>query len=251
MVFDKTGTLTVGRPTVTASKVFGPHRLEDVLALASAAEAHSEHPLGTAILAYARHVSQSHSTLVASSSSDVTDTSWLQRADEFEAVPGQGVRAKVEGQEILVGNRRMMHSHGVHVPLGAEEALQNGEQRARTGVLVAVNRELAAVLAISDPLKAEAPAVVAALKRMGIRSVMMTGDNADTARVVAEEVRPPGGADSQRGRFCWWQEGVAQRCVLLERKAQCLLMLKKELMRVGRAFFTSDRASCACRQVCY
>jgi Cu+-exporting ATPase len=192
VVFDKTGTLTVGRPTVTASKVFAPHRLEDVLALAAAAEAHSEHPLGTAILADARHVSQSHSTMVASSSSDVTDTSWLQRADEFEAVPGQGVRAKVAGQEILVGNRRMMQSHGVHVPLGAEEALQSGEQRARTGVMVAVNRELAAVLAISDPLKAEAPAVVQALKRMGIRSVMMTGDNADTARVVAEEVRPPG-----------------------------------------------------------
>jgi hypothetical protein len=88
VVFDKTGTLTVGRPTVTASKVFAPHRLEDVLALAAAAEAHSEHPLGTAILDYARHVSQSHPNVSASSSSDVTDTSWLQRADEFEAVPG-------------------------------------------------------------------------------------------------------------------------------------------------------------------
>jgi P-type E1-E2 ATPase len=103
----------------------------------------------------------------------------------------------VAGKEVLVGNRRMMHSHGVHMTLGAEEVLQAGEQRARTGVMVAVNRELAAVLAISDPLKAEAPAVVQALKKMGIRSVMMTGDNANTARVVAEEVRPTGRVDGQ------------------------------------------------------
>lgn len=189
VVFDKTGTLTVGRPTVTASREFGLHRLADVLPLAAAVEAHSEHPLATAILAHARYTAGGPALPPApSASSGVTDTSWVQRVDEFEAVAGQGVRGRVAGHEVLVGNRRLMDARGVRVGLGAEEFLAAGELAARTGLLVAVDGQLAAGLAVSDPVKPEAAAVVAALRNMGIRSVMMTGDNWSTARGIAHEV---------------------------------------------------------------
>eukprot|EP00897_Mesotaenium_endlicherianum_P009897 jgi/Mesen1/8936/ME000552S08448 len=221
VVFDKTGTLTRGRPMVTNAKTFSgssgaASRMEqaEFLGLVAAAEANSEHPLGRAIVDYARHyfVFAGHQeddtaaaaavAAAASGSGDAgavgqgqqgsskagEDMSWLQEAAHFEAVAGHGVRCTVDGKQVLVGNRKLMEDNAVEIPKHVEAYLEHAEERARTGVIAAVDGQLAGVVVISDPLKAEAAVVVEGLQAMGIRCVMLTGDNRRTAKAVAKEV---------------------------------------------------------------
>eukprot|EP00271_Cylindrocystis_brebissonii_P007903 TRINITY_DN21809_c0_g1_i1.p1 TRINITY_DN21809_c0_g1~~TRINITY_DN21809_c0_g1_i1.p1 ORF type:complete len:1089 (-),score=224.28 TRINITY_DN21809_c0_g1_i1:538-3804(-) len=198
-----------------------------LLRLAASAEASSEHPLARAVVDYARHcllfneekaggaagaagspendvkggegLGSTKLAEVARSVSrrwsqrerragEADDTSWMETASEFEAIPGLGIRCRVAGRLVQIGNRKLMASEGVPVPPEAEQQLQAVEERARTGVLLALDGELSAVFAISDPLKVEAALVVRGLQQMGIRCVMITGDNARTARAVAREV---------------------------------------------------------------
>jgi P-type Cu+ transporter len=167
VVFDKTGTLTIGRPSVTDVVAVPPATEDEVLALAAAAEQGSEHPLGAAIVARAKERGVG-----------------LPPITEFTTVPGQGIDAMAADGRVLLGNRALMDARGIDV---AALARHTGTLAAegKTAIYLALGGRALGVLAAADVLKPEAPAVVAALRRRGLRVAMLTGDNRVTADAVA------------------------------------------------------------------
>jgi Cu+-exporting ATPase len=170
IVFDKTGTLTVGRPEVTKIVSLSPdHREKDVLRIAAAIEKGSEHPIGEAI------VSKAEDAKIP-----------LPETREFEAISGKGVKAVVEGSEAVLGNRVMLSELGLISPQ-IDERMKALEATGSTVVGVAVSREVIGLVAVSDTLKSNAREAVEELRSMGIKSIMLTGDNAVTAEAIASQ----------------------------------------------------------------
>ena len=169
VVFDKTGTLTKGKPSVTDVVALGLPEA-DVLRLAASAETGSEHPLGEAIVreAQARNLA-------------------LSSPAEFEAIAGHGIRARVDGRAVLLGNRRLMDSAGLALG-AADAAVTQLQEHGKTAMILAVDGKVAGVVAVADTPKDTAKAAVAALRRMGIHVVMITGDNARTAKAIAGQL---------------------------------------------------------------
>src|SRR5881296_1210757 len=170
VVFDKTGTLTKGRPSVTDVVRVGAISDEEVLRLAASVEKGSEHPLGQAIVraATARGLS-------------------LEDPKDFEAIPGQGVRAVIGDRHILLGNRTLMANARIPVH-GTESVLQVMEEVGKTAMILAVDGTMEGVIAVADTLKEHSVEAVRALKAMGIEVVMLTGDNRRTAEAIARQV---------------------------------------------------------------
>src|SRR5439155_6254740 len=169
-VFDKTGTLTMGRPSVTDVVPVGAISDEDILRLAASAEKGSEHPLGGAIVS-------------AATAQSLT----LGHPNDFEAIPGQGVRAVIDGRRVLLGNRMLMASASIPLP-AAESILHTMEDAGKTAMILAVDGKVEGVLAVADTLKEHSVEAVRALKAMGIEVVMLTGDNRRTAEAIARQV---------------------------------------------------------------
>jgi Cu+-exporting ATPase len=170
LVVDKTGTLTEGNPRVVSVRTAANHAEDDVLRFAASLERASQHPLGTAIVRAALERG-------------------LRLADpqEFDAPDGKGVTGKVDGHRLVIGNVQIMDAAGVGVgPLAAEA--DRVRQEGATAIFVAIDGKASGVVAIADPIKATTPSAIAALKRSGIRIVMLTGDNATTARAVASRL---------------------------------------------------------------
>ena len=170
IILDKTGTITKGAPALTDVFPAAGIDEDELLATVAAVERASEHPLATAIVAGAAerglHLP------------DVTD---------FDSVTGQGVRAKVNGQVVLVGNRRLLEAFAVSVePLQASHDWLASQ--GKTPMLVAVNGRPAGVIGVADTIKEGSAAAVAALERRGIEVIMMTGDNRATAAAIATQV---------------------------------------------------------------
>ncbi|RPF28247.1 Cu+-exporting ATPase [Georgenia muralis] len=170
VVLDKTGTITKGAPALTdvlPAEGFAP---DELLALVAAVEASSEHPLATAIVTGAR-----------SRGLSVPETA------AFDSITGQGVRALVDGREVLVGNTRLLSAAGIEpAPLTAD--LRRLAADGKTPMLVAVDGKAAGVIGVADTVKEGSAAAVAALQKRGIEVVMMTGDNRDTAAAIARQV---------------------------------------------------------------
>jgi Cu+-exporting ATPase len=169
VVLDKTGTITKGRPTVTdiviSNSVVTNSQL---LQLAASAEKASEHPLGEAIVAAATERGLS-----------------LEAVDGFNAVAGQGIIAHVGSREILIGNMRMMSERNLSVNgLGDEAARLQGE--AKTPMLVAINGEVAGLIAVADSIKDGSVEAIQELHRLGLEVVMLTGDNQKTAEAIGK-----------------------------------------------------------------
>jgi Cu+-exporting ATPase len=167
LVFDKTGTLTEGKPAlVTVESVSGTDLAW--LSLVAGLEQGSEHPLASAIVQGAR-----------------TRGLDVPKADTFESLTGLGVRGRVGGRLVVIGNRTLMTQERVDVsPLDARAtALQ---LQAQTVMFVAVEGVLAGLIGVADPLKAGTPEAITTLKKDGLRLVMLTGDNATTAQAVAK-----------------------------------------------------------------
>ncbi|KAK3432528.1 hypothetical protein EUGRSUZ_D00027 [Eucalyptus grandis] len=191
VIFDKTGTLTQGKATVTTAKVFNEMDRGQFLNLVASAEASSEHPLGKAIVEYARHFhffDDPSETDDALNSKESMNSGWLQDVTEFSALPGRGIQCFIEGKRVLVGNRKLLVESGIAIPTHVDNFVVELEESARTGILVAYGDALIGVLGVADPLKREAAVVVEGLKKMGVSPVMVTGDNWRTARAVAKEV---------------------------------------------------------------
>ena len=169
IVFDKTGTLTKGEPSVTDLLSLNNYRDAQLLELAGSLESGSEHPLAQAIIkeAKARNIS-------------------LQNPIQFEAVSGMGVKANVSGKHILFGNRKLMLKFGI--PIDVEQQMAELESQGKTVMIVAVEKEIAGLIAVADTLKESSAAAIRSLKKLGIETVMLTGDNEKTARAVAQNV---------------------------------------------------------------
>jgi Cu+-exporting ATPase len=168
IVLDKTGTLTEGKPQVT-DVVRLPDAPDEsrLLALVGAAEAGSEHPLGEAIVRYARVHGQLE----------------VPRASDFEARPGAGVRAQVSGHTVLVGRAEYLGLDTTALTMRADALAAQG----KTVVYIALDGRLAGLLAISDTLKTGSAAAVAGLGRLGLEVIMLTGDNALAAGAIAQQ----------------------------------------------------------------
>jgi Cu2+-exporting ATPase len=170
VVLDKTGTLTRGEPEVVALVTADGIGEEEVLRVAAAVEAESEHPLAEAVVSAAR-------------ARGVEPP----RADAFEAVPGHGAIASVEGRRVAIGNARLLEREGVRLDGLAPRAAELAGE-GRTTVQVAIDGRVAAVIAIADAPRETAAAAVHALRELGVRPVMLSGDAHATAMRVAAEI---------------------------------------------------------------
>ncbi|CAL5442489.1 unnamed protein product [Camellia sinensis] len=176
IVFDKTGTLTIGKPVVVNTLLLKNMVLREFYDLVAATEKNSEHPLAKAIVEYAKKFREDEENHV-----------WVE-AQDFESITGHGVKAIVQNKKIVLGNKSLMLDENIVIPVNAEEMLAEIEGLAQTGILVAIDREVVGVIAISDPLKPGASEVISILKSMKIKSIMVTGDNWGTANSIAKEV---------------------------------------------------------------
>ena len=182
MAFDKTGTLTVGNPTVVDHRIFADGMSEAYfLGVVAAAESQSEHPIARAITGFAR------SRLAGGGGEGDDGRVRLPGVDAVEIVPGEGLRCRVGGKEVAMGNAKLLEEAEIDVPKDIAAYVGQVQRDARTCVLVAINREVAGSLAITDPIRPEAAGVIAALSRMGVHSHLVTGDNWQTARAIAAE----------------------------------------------------------------
>ena len=173
IVLDKTGTLTTGRPAVTDFVTTGTGSDSDLLRLAASVEQGSEHPLGEAIRNAARQRKLS-----------------VEESHEFEALPGQGVRAKKAGRTVLLGNRRLVGSQAVLTDdLNAKAARLEAD--GKTVLFVAVDDQVEGLIGVADTLKPDAVRAVADLKSLDLTVILLTGDNARTAVAVAEHADIP------------------------------------------------------------
>jgi cation-transporting ATPase V/Cu+-exporting ATPase len=175
VVFDKTGTLTTGLMSLTdvvPAEGSGVGETE-LLALAAAAEAGSEHPVGRAVVAGARHLRVVFA---------------VSGVDRFEAVAGQGVRAEVEGTTVVVGHRRFVAASGMSVAADVDAAADRLEAQGRTVVVAGWDGRARGVLAVADTLRDGARDAVAGLVAMGVEVAMVTGDNARTAAAIASRL---------------------------------------------------------------
>jgi Cu+-exporting ATPase len=170
LVVDKTGTLTEGRPAVTQVVAANGYTEAEILRLAAAVERASEHPLGLAIVeaAKARAIE-------------------VPQATDFDSPTGRGALGTVEGQRIVLGNATFLADEGVDVSAvsaAAEDLRDNGA----TVIFMGLDGKVAGAIAIADPIKATTPEALVALRRDGIRVVMLTGDNRTTAQAVATKL---------------------------------------------------------------
>ena len=171
VAFDKTGTLTCGTPQVVAADSVSPKWDKDkIYRLAASAEQLSEHPLGKAIVDCCRK-----------------SGAQLSAADDFSIIPGRGVRAKVEGREVLAGNAELLREHGVEI--GAVPSAEAHIQQGCTVTYVAIDGAFAGFLALSDTLRRESAATITALSGLDVQPVLLTGDHENAAQAIAGRLR--------------------------------------------------------------
>lgn len=170
VVLDKTGTLTEGEPQVTDVLVNGTMTEDELLRLAASAEKGSEHPLGEAIVRAGEEKGLE-----------------LLGASAFKAIPGHGILTEINGQTVLLGNKKMMVEN--QIPLaGMEETSDRLAGEGKTPMYIAIDGQLAGMIAVADTLKSSSKQAVAKLHQMGLEVVMMTGDNRRTAEAIAKQV---------------------------------------------------------------
>lgn len=165
LVFDKTGTLTEGKPVVT--DIIGDEA--EVLGLAASLEEASQHPLAQAIVKRASEAELE-----------------LHTVENFQAMHGKGVSGQINGKQVLLGNAKMLD--GMDISSAYQEKLEELEKEAKTVVYLAVDNEIKGLLALQDIPKENAKLAISQLKKRGLRTVMLTGDNAGVARAIADQI---------------------------------------------------------------
>ncbi|MCM3576102.1 heavy metal translocating P-type ATPase [Mesobacillus subterraneus] len=170
VVLDKTGTITKGEPDVTDIITFGEYSENELLQLAASAEKGSEHPLGEAIINGAK-------------GKDLQ----LQDAQNFNAIPGHGIQVDINDQKVFIGNKKLMHKNSIVIDT-ALNRMEKLEGEGKTAMLIAVNDNLAGIIAVADTVKETSAKAIKHLKNMGIEVIMITGDNKLTAEAIANQV---------------------------------------------------------------
>lgn len=176
IVFDKTGTLTNGQPVLTDIVTWQTGK-DELLAEIAALENLSEHALAEAIVKAAKAAKLE-----------------LPRATDFEAVSGRGVKGKVDGRAVVVGNRKMFEAEGIKLSSERESELERLEKEGKTAILAGIDGIPAGVVAVADTIRSTAPAAVQELKDLGLKVLMITGDNRRVAEAIAKQagIEPSG-----------------------------------------------------------
>ena len=170
VVFDKTGTITKGKPVLTDLIAYGNYNENELLKIAASVENDSEHPLAEAIVNEAKE-------------KDIE----LKPYEKFRAMPGYGIRAKFEGKEVQIGNRKLMENRKIDVKISQKDydILSN---EGKTPMYISIDNELAGLVAVADVIKETSKEAIEKLKKMGIKTIMLTGDNEKTAKFIAKQV---------------------------------------------------------------
>nr|HNX64795.1 heavy metal translocating P-type ATPase [Oscillospiraceae bacterium] len=169
VVFDKTGTLTEGKPEVTNIVTYGTFSQDELISLAAAAEKGSEHPLGEAIVNFAQKKNIP-----------------LKNVQEFKALTGHGIRAVIDEKELYLGNLKLMKGKDYELN-GFELQGDKLSEEGKTPIFAAYNGVIIGIIAVADTLKSESADAVKNLKKIGIKTVMLTGDNTRTAEAIARQ----------------------------------------------------------------
>lgn len=173
IVLDKTGTITVGKPSLTDLLPLGDLNRPDLLRLIASAEQHSEHPLAQAILEAAEKEGLD-----------------LLPVSQFEAMVGRGLSAQVEDKQLLIGNERLMKEKNIDRSAFQEQLLELS-QEGKTAMFVAIDGQLAGILAVADEMKSSSLKAVQELQSMGLEVIMLTGDREETAKAIAQKAGIP------------------------------------------------------------
>ncbi|MBU1118826.1 cadmium-translocating P-type ATPase [Patescibacteria group bacterium] len=171
IVFDKTGTLTKGKPSVTDIMSLNSVNENDVLLIAASLEKKSEHPLAAAI------ISEAEKEKIA-----------LKGVSDFNAIVGKGIYGTIDNKQILVGTRRLMKNYDISVVGKVSDEMSKLENQGKTVVLVSREKDIIGLIAIADEPKNTSKEAISELQNMGIKTVMITGDNTKTARAIAKQV---------------------------------------------------------------
>jgi len=170
IVFDKTGTITEGKPEVTDIVTVNGNERNRLLQIAASAEKGSEHPLGEAIVRGAEN-----------------ENIDLLKVDRFSAIPGHGIEVNIEGQDVLLGNRKLMIDKNIELKELEEESDRLASE-GKTPMYIAIDNKLAGIIAVADVVKESSAKAIQRLHDMGIEVVMITGDNKRTAEAIAKQV---------------------------------------------------------------
>jgi len=170
VVLDKTGTITVGKPAVTDIVGTNGFTHIELLRLAASVEKGSEHPLGEAILETAK-----------AKALELSDP------ESFNAIPGHGVKATIDGSQVTLGNLKLMQDRRIEIDHLGEHATKLADQ-GKTPIFIAVDAKAAGIIAVADPLKDDSVRAVSQLKKLGLEVIMITGDNRRTAEAIAKQV---------------------------------------------------------------
>ncbi|GAA0775269.1 heavy metal translocating P-type ATPase [Clostridium subterminale] len=169
IVFDKTGTITEGKPKVTDIVTNGEAK-EEILVLAASAEKGSEHPLGEAIVKDAEEKGLS-----------------LKAIDKFNAIPGHGIEVEIDRKDILLGNKKLMVEKNINIS-NLDEISDRLASEGKTPMYIAIDGNLAGIIAVADTVKGSSKNAIESLHKMGIKVAMITGDNKRTADAIAKQV---------------------------------------------------------------
>ena len=170
IVFDKTGTITKGKPVLTDLIAYGNYKEDELLKIAASVENDSEHPLAEAIVNEAKGKNIE-----------------IKPYEKFRAMPGYGIRATFEGKEIQIGNKKLMENKKIDVKISQKDynILSN---EGKTPMYISIDNELAGIVAVADVIKETSKEAIEKLKKMGIKTIMLTGDNEKTAEFIAKQV---------------------------------------------------------------
>jgi len=170
VVFDKTGTITKGKPVLTDLIAYGKYNENELLKIAASVENDSEHPLAEAIVNEAKEKNIE-----------------IKPYEKFRAMPGYGIRATFEGKEVQIGNRKLMENRKINVEISQKDydILSN---EGKTPMYISIDNELAGLVAVADVIKETSKEAIEKLKKMGIKTIMLTGDNEKTAKFIAKQV---------------------------------------------------------------
>lgn len=171
IIVDKTGTLTEGRPRLTEIVSAEGFTEEELLRLAGSVEQYSEHPLASAVMTGAKERQIQ-----------------LANVKDFESVTGGGVHGNIDGQQVLVGKRSLLMERGTQGLNALDERAEGLQEEGRTVIYVAVDQQFAGIVAVSDPIKQSTREAVEGLHAMGLKVIMLTGDNQRTAKAVADQL---------------------------------------------------------------
>src|SRR5690625_2995172 len=171
VVLDKTETVTEGEPVLTDTFILDSFEENDVLQLVASAENQSEHPLAQAIVTGVKNKNIS-----------------LLEPDTFEALPGYGIRAVVNNQEVFAGTRKLMDEQNISLQTETKEMMEKFENDGKTAMLIAIDKKLAGVIAVADTVKETSKEAIARMHELGLEVIMLTGDNERTANAIAKEV---------------------------------------------------------------